>query len=183
LQSDNRFDEAIAHYRRAAPSRPITRPRTATWARRSGGGRLSYAVTAYEHALALQPDEGEAHYNLANALQDQGKRAKRSSISAGLRLRPDCTALPTTRGGCDSHGCCALPLRNGPQSQGPAEMLDPLRPACLDPFEGRSRGCSAPRPRLVKRQGVFVGGDRIGEPPLRPERRAHVAVTRARNRP
>jgi len=91
LQSDNRFDEAIAHYRRAVAFKADYAPAYSNMgAALRAEGRLSDAVTAYEHALALQPDEGEAHYNLANALQDQGKPGEAiEHFRRALRLRPD----------------------------------------------------------------------------------------------
>jgi len=91
LQSDNRFDEAIQHYRRAVALKADYAPAyTNMGAALRAEGRLSDAVTAYEHALAIQPDEGEAHYNLANALQDQGKPGEAiEHFRRALRLRPD----------------------------------------------------------------------------------------------
>jgi len=74
LQSDQRFDEAAAHYRRAIQLRPeyaaaYSNLGTALRAQK----RLDEAVAAYERAIALQPDFPDAHYNLANALTDQGQ--------------------------------------------------------------------------------------------------------------
>jgi len=91
LQSDNRFDEAIEHYRRAVAFKADYAPAYSNMgAALRAEGRLSDAVTAYEHALAIQPDEGEAHYNLANALQDQGKPGEAiEHFRRALRLRPD----------------------------------------------------------------------------------------------
>jgi len=91
LQSDNRFDDAIEHYRRAVAFKADYAPAyTNMGAALRAEGRLSDAVTAYEHALAIQPDEGEAHYNLANALQDQGKPGEAiEHFRRALRLRPD----------------------------------------------------------------------------------------------
>jgi Flp pilus assembly protein TadD len=91
LQSDNRFDEAIEHYRRAVAFKADYAPAYANMgAALRAEGRLSDAVAAYEHALALRPDEGEAHYNLANALQDQGKPGEAiEHFRRALRLTPD----------------------------------------------------------------------------------------------
>jgi tetratricopeptide (TPR) repeat protein len=74
LQSEQRLDEATAHYQRAISLRPDYAPAysnlgTALRAK----GRAGEAVAAYEQALRLQPDYPDAHYNLANALLDEGR--------------------------------------------------------------------------------------------------------------
>ena len=100
LQSDNRFDEAIEHYRRAVAFKADYAPAYSNMgAALRAEGRLSDAVAAYEHALAIQPDEGEAHYNLANALQDQGKPGEAiEHFRRALRLTPDSAAVHNNLG-------------------------------------------------------------------------------------
>jgi tetratricopeptide (TPR) repeat protein len=90
LQSEQRLDEAAAHYRRAIAFRPdyaaaYSNLGTALRAQ----GRLDEAVATYERALALQPDFPDAHYNLANALTDQGKAgAAIEHFQIALRVIP-----------------------------------------------------------------------------------------------
>ena len=90
LQSEQRLDEAAAHYRRAIALRPdyaaaYSNLGTALRAQR----RLDEAVAAYERAIALQPDFPDAHYNLANALTDQGKAgAAIEHFQIALRVIP-----------------------------------------------------------------------------------------------
>ncbi len=100
LQSDNRLDEAIAHYRRAIAAKADYAPAYNNMgAALRAEGRLSDAVAAYEHALALQPDEGEAHYNLANALQDQGKPGEAiEHFRRALRVTPDSASVHNNLG-------------------------------------------------------------------------------------
>ena len=74
LQSENRLDEAIEHYRRAVAIRADYAPAyTNMGAALRTKGETAAAITSYERALALRPDYPEAHYNLANALLDAGK--------------------------------------------------------------------------------------------------------------
>ena len=91
LQSDNRFDEAIEHYRRALTFKDDYAPAYSNMgAALRAEGRLSDAIAAYQHALALQPDEGEAHYNLANALVEEGKPSEAiEHFRQALRLEAD----------------------------------------------------------------------------------------------
>jgi len=75
LQTDGRYDEAIAHYRRAIELRPDYAPAYNNLASSlNSTGRSADAIAAYEHALQLQPDYPEAHYNLGNALLAAGRR-------------------------------------------------------------------------------------------------------------
>ena len=74
LQSEQRPDDAIAHYRRAITIRPDYAPAYNNMgAALRSKGQLPEAVASYERALALRPDYPEAHYNLANALLDRGE--------------------------------------------------------------------------------------------------------------
>jgi tetratricopeptide (TPR) repeat protein len=75
LQADGRFDEAIAHYRRAIALRADYAPAYNNLASSlKSSGRTADAITAYEQALRVRPDYPEAHYNLANALVEAGRR-------------------------------------------------------------------------------------------------------------
>lgn len=74
LQADGRYDEAIAHYRRALALRPEYAPalnNLGTTFR--AAGRLDDAIATLEQALARRADYPDAHYNLANALTDAGR--------------------------------------------------------------------------------------------------------------
>jgi tetratricopeptide (TPR) repeat protein len=75
LQLDGRLDEAIAHYRRAIDVQPDYAPAyNNLGSALRASGRLDDAVVAYERALQLRPsDFPDAHYNLANALLDEGR--------------------------------------------------------------------------------------------------------------
>ena len=74
LQSENRLDEAIEHYRRAIAIRADYAPAYINLgAALRAKGETAEAIATYEHALALRPDYPEAHYNLANSLLDDGK--------------------------------------------------------------------------------------------------------------
>ena len=77
LQSENRLDEAIHHYRRAVAIRPDYAPAYSNMgAALRAKGATAEAIATYQRALALRPDYPEAHYNLANALLDDGKPDK-----------------------------------------------------------------------------------------------------------
>ena len=74
LQSENRLDEAVEHYRRAIAIRADYAPAYINLgAALRAKGETAEAIATYEHALALRPDYPEAHYNLANSLLDDGK--------------------------------------------------------------------------------------------------------------
>lgn len=74
LHDLGRFDEAIAHYRRAVEMRADYAPAFSNMgvALRASGD-LPGAVAAYEQGLGVQPDYPDLHYNLANALLEQGR--------------------------------------------------------------------------------------------------------------
>jgi tetratricopeptide (TPR) repeat protein len=75
LQSEGRYDEAIAHYRRATALRSDYAPAYNNLASSlNSKGQTDDAIATYEQALRLQPDYPEAHYNLANALLQAGRR-------------------------------------------------------------------------------------------------------------
>jgi len=75
LQGDGRYDEAIAHYRRAIAFRSDYAPAYNNLASSlRSKGELGEAIATYEQALRLQPEYPEAHYNLANALLADGRR-------------------------------------------------------------------------------------------------------------
>jgi tetratricopeptide (TPR) repeat protein len=75
LQNEGRYDEAIAHYRRAIALRPQYAPAYNNLASSlNSTGRSGDAIAAYQQALRLQPDYPEAHYNLGNALLAAGRR-------------------------------------------------------------------------------------------------------------
>ena len=75
LQGDGRFDEAIAHYRRAIALRADYAPAYNNLASTlKSKGQLTDAIATYEQALRVQPEYPEADYNLANALVEAGRR-------------------------------------------------------------------------------------------------------------
>jgi tetratricopeptide (TPR) repeat protein len=74
LQEQQRYDEAIAHYRKAIELRaeyPPAYNNLGTALR--AAGRAGEAIEIYDRAIHLQPDFPDAHYNLANALFDSGR--------------------------------------------------------------------------------------------------------------
>jgi tetratricopeptide (TPR) repeat protein len=77
LQSEDRLDDAIEHYRRAVAIRPDYAPAYSNMGSAlRAKGATAEAIATYQRALALRPDYAEAHYNLANALLDDGKPDK-----------------------------------------------------------------------------------------------------------
>ena len=104
LQADGRLEEATSHYQRAIALRPDYAPAynnlgTAYRAEH----RLGDAVAAYERAIALRSgDFAEAHYNLANALADEGNPAQ-----AAEHFR---VALQTISGSADVHNNLGIAL-------------------------------------------------------------------------
>ena len=74
LQSEERPDDAIVHYRRAIAIKPDYAPAYSNLgAALRATGQEPEAIASYERALALRPDYDEAHYNLANLLLDRGR--------------------------------------------------------------------------------------------------------------
>ncbi|HZR23542.1 MAG TPA: tetratricopeptide repeat protein [Vicinamibacterales bacterium] len=74
LQSAQRVDDAIDHYRRAIAERPDYAPAHSNLATALRAKKqFTESVAAYERALQLQPDFAAAHYNLANLLLDEGQ--------------------------------------------------------------------------------------------------------------
>jgi tetratricopeptide (TPR) repeat protein len=74
LQSEGRFEEAIAHYQRAIALRPDYAPVYTNMASALHlEGRLTEAIATYERLLKTQPNLPDAQYNLANALMDDGR--------------------------------------------------------------------------------------------------------------
>jgi eukaryotic-like serine/threonine-protein kinase len=48
------------------------------------------AIAVYRTAIRIQPDDAAAHYNLSNALRDQGKPEEAiAAYRAAIRLQPD----------------------------------------------------------------------------------------------
>ena len=129
LQSEQRLDEAAAHYRRAIAFRPdyaaaYSNLGTALRAQ----GRLDEAVATYERALALQPDFPDAHYNLANALTDQGKAgAAIEHFQVALRVIPGSAEVHNNLGiALAADGKPTKPRRNSGQRWPPIPI--PPRP-------------------------------------------------------
>jgi tetratricopeptide (TPR) repeat protein len=94
LQEDDRLDEALVHYERAAAIRPDYAPAynnmgTALRAK----GRVDEAIAAYRRALETMPDYPDAHYNLANALMEQNR-----SDEAAAHLLIASRSLPSSAG-------------------------------------------------------------------------------------
>jgi tetratricopeptide (TPR) repeat protein/SAM-dependent methyltransferase len=90
LHELRRFDEAVAHYRRATELKP-------DYVEAHGNlgnllkeqGNLTEAVACYEHVLALKPGP-EAHYNIANAYAQQGRPEEAAEhYRRALALKPD----------------------------------------------------------------------------------------------
>jgi tetratricopeptide (TPR) repeat protein len=103
LQSEQRLDEAAAHYRRAIALRPdYATPYSNLGTALRAQGRLDDAVAMYERAIALQPDFPDAHYNLANALTDQGK--------AGMAIEHFRIALRVIPGSAEVHNNLGIAL-------------------------------------------------------------------------
>jgi tetratricopeptide (TPR) repeat protein len=87
LQAKARFDDAIAHYRRAIELEPGYAPAynnmgTAFQAK----GDSTRAVATYEQALSEWPDYPDAHYNLANALMSEHK-ADEAAVHFDIALK------------------------------------------------------------------------------------------------
>jgi tetratricopeptide (TPR) repeat protein len=90
LDGQGRWDEAIAHYRRALEIKPDFAEAHYNWgvdlARQ---GRWDEAIARYEHALRRKPDHAEAHYNWGIALARQGQwDAAIAHYARALELRP-----------------------------------------------------------------------------------------------
>jgi tetratricopeptide (TPR) repeat protein len=100
LQEAGRYDEAIAHYRRAVELRPAYPPaynNMATALR--AAGRLDEAVATYHGALELQPDFPDAQYNLANALVERGRAGEAIDYyRTALRSEPASVDVHTNLG-------------------------------------------------------------------------------------
>ena len=100
IQDQRRYDEAIAHYRRAVALRPAYPPaynNMATALR--AAGRLDDAVAMYKRALELQTDFPDAEYNLANALVEKGRTDEAiGHYEAALRTIPVSVEVQTNLG-------------------------------------------------------------------------------------
>ena len=90
LQAEGRYEDAIAHYRRALTFSPDYVP-----AYNNMGtafrvqGQIDRAVETYERAIALRPDYPDAHYNLANVLLDRNQPEKAAEhFRLALRVIP-----------------------------------------------------------------------------------------------
>jgi tetratricopeptide (TPR) repeat protein len=91
LHDEQRFDEALAHYRRAIALKSDYAPAFSNMGvTLAARGQLDEAVVAYERAIALQPDEPHSHYNLADALLKKTRPdAAGRHLSAALVSAPD----------------------------------------------------------------------------------------------
>ena len=78
------------HTRRPSPSSPISPRPTTTWATPFATGRPARRRRRYRKAIALKPDYAEAHYNLGNALDDQGDLPGAvAAYRKAIALKPD----------------------------------------------------------------------------------------------
>ncbi len=74
LQSEGRYDEAIASYRRALAISPDYAPAYSNIGTvLQAQGHVDAAIDSYQRALAIRPGFPEVHYNLANALLSQNR--------------------------------------------------------------------------------------------------------------
>ena len=74
VQEQQRFDEAIALYRRALEVNPRNAEVQNNWGTALGAlGRNDEAIGHYREALRLNPSYAKAHFNLGSALSRQGK--------------------------------------------------------------------------------------------------------------
>jgi tetratricopeptide (TPR) repeat protein len=106
LQGDGRYDEAIAHYRRAIAFRSDYAPAYNNLASSlRSTGQLREAIATYEQALRLQPEYPEAHYNLANALLADGRRDNLDRAVAHFQR-----ALEWMAGSADVHNNLGIAL-------------------------------------------------------------------------
>jgi tetratricopeptide (TPR) repeat protein len=129
LQSEDRFDEAIEHYRRAIALRSDYAPAYNNMgAALRARGQVPEAIASYERALALRPDYREAHYNLANALLDQGKVDDAIDHFRG--------ALQSAPGSADAHNNLGIALAaKGQSDEAISEFREALR---LDPDSSKA---------------------------------------------
>jgi len=109
LQSEGRYDEAIAHYRRAITIRSDYAPAYNNLASSlNSKGQTDDAIATYEQALRLQPEYPEAHYNLANALLAEGKRDNVDRAVAHFQR-----ALQSMPASADVHNNLGIALMGG----------------------------------------------------------------------
>jgi tetratricopeptide (TPR) repeat protein/uncharacterized membrane protein len=134
LQSEDRLDEAIEHYRRAVAIRPDYAPAyTNMGAALREKGETAEAITSYERALALRPVYPEAHYNLANALLDEGK--------PGEAIDHFRKAMQATSGSADIHNNLGIALAStGRSNEAIAEFREALRIEPDSPTAHRNLG-------------------------------------------
>ena len=59
------------------------------------------AIAAYKKALAIKPDYADAHYNLGNTLQNQGKPEEAlAAYKNALRINPNFSNASAEMGQC-----------------------------------------------------------------------------------
>ncbi len=87
-----RYDEAVAHYEKAAALEPDYAPAyNNLGVTLRAQGRVDAAIAAYEKGLALEDDYPDLHYNLANALLEQNR-----ADEAAAHLRQSLTGEPAS---------------------------------------------------------------------------------------
>ena len=75
-------------------------------------GQIDEAISQFQEALRLQPDDAEARYNLGNALAEKGQPDEAiSQFQEALRLKPD-DARPTTTSASPSSAKAKLTRRS-----------------------------------------------------------------------
>jgi tetratricopeptide (TPR) repeat protein len=100
LHEAGRFDQAVAHYRRATDLQPDYAPAyNNLGVTLRAQGRVDEAIAAYQEGLRLKDDYPDLHYNLANALLEQNR-----SDEAARHLRVALEVMPGSAAAHNSLG-------------------------------------------------------------------------------
>jgi choline-sulfatase len=104
--NENRLDDAVRGFREVVsrdPHNPVFRASLARTLRRKGD--LAAAITLYQESVALAPDDSQAWYNLAVALQEAGR-----SKEGGVAIREAVLRDPARP---ESHNALGIALMEG----------------------------------------------------------------------